>query len=93
MSASESNCDPKGYPGINEVGNLPLPKSPLRGGVHLHVTDAELARGFAEWRRPALHTERGYAKLYIEHVLLADRGVDFDFPAGRSGAPVGRYNH
>jgi hypothetical protein len=31
--------------------------------------------------------------LYVDHVLLADRGVDFDFLVGRSGWPVPRDNH
>jgi dihydroxy-acid dehydratase len=38
--------------------------------------DEELARRAAAWQ-PA--PTRGYAKLYHDHVLAADRGCDFDF--------------
>jgi dihydroxy-acid dehydratase len=40
------------------------------------VTAEELAKRKAA---PAAHPPRGYARLYHEHVLQADRGCDFDF--------------
>ena len=138
------NCGPKGYPGMAEVGNMPLPAKLLREGVrdmirisdarmsgtaygtvvlhvapeatvggplalvkngdmitldvaarrlHLHVSDEELATRRAAWTPPKPHASRGYQKLYIDHVLQADRGVDFDFLVGRTGSPVPRDNH
>ena len=138
------HCGPKGYPGMAEVGNMPLPAKLLRQGVrdmirisdarmsgtaygtvvlhvapeatvggplalvqtgdlitldvparslHLHVDEAELAARRAAWVQPDPHAARGYAKLYIDHVLQADRGVDFDFLVGRTGSPVPRDNH
>ncbi|CCE09989.1 Dihydroxy-acid dehydratase (DAD) [Bradyrhizobium sp. STM 3843] len=138
------NCGPKGYPGMAEVGNMPLPAKLLRQGVrdmirisdarmsgtaygtvvlhvapeatvggplalvkngdmitldvtarslHLHVSDEELATRRAAWTPPKPHAARGYQKLYVDHVLQADRGVDFDFLVGRSGSPVPRDNH
>ena len=42
---------------------------------------------------PAPHAERGYQRLYVDHVLQADRGADFDFLVGSSGSPVPRDNH
>jgi len=138
------HCGPKGYPGMAEVGNMPLPAKLLRQGVrdmirisdarmsgtaygtvvlhvapeatvggplalvkngdmitldvdaralHLHVSDEELASRRAAWTPPQPHAARGYQKLYVEHVLQADRGVDFDFLVGRSGSPVPRDNH
>jgi dihydroxy-acid dehydratase len=138
------NCGPKGYPGMAEVGNLPIPKKLLRAGVrdmirisdarmsgtaygtvvlhvapeaavggplaavrngdlitldvaarslHLHLDAAELAKRLASWRSPPSHATRGYLKLYVDHVLQADRGADFDFLVGSSGAPVARDNH
>jgi dihydroxy-acid dehydratase len=36
---------------------------------------------------------RGWAKLYVDHVLQADKGVDLDFLVGRTGSPVPRDNH
>src|SRR6186997_2902928 len=138
------NCGPKGYPGMAEVGNMPLPPKVLRKGItdmvrisdarmsgtaygtvvlhtapeaaaggplalvqngdmieldvpkrriHLDVSDAELARRQAAWTPPPSHGERGYVKLYVDHVLQANDGVDLDFLVGRSGSAVPRDNH
>ena len=138
------NCGPKGYPGMAECGNMPLPPKVLRKGItdmvrisdarmsgtaygtvvlhaapeaaaggalalvrdgdaieldvaarrlHLAVSDAELARRRAEWQGPPRHLARGYCKLYVEHVLQANRGADLDFLVGKSGAAVPRDNH
>jgi dihydroxy-acid dehydratase len=46
--------------------------------LDLLVEDDELARRAAAWR-PAPAPARGYARLYHDHVLAADRGCDFDF--------------
>jgi len=37
--------------------------------------------------------DRGYARLYIDHVLQADTGADLDFLVGKSGAEVARESH
>jgi dihydroxy-acid dehydratase len=36
---------------------------------------------------------RGWARLYIDHVLQADTGADLDFLVGSSGAAVARESH
>ncbi|OEV09639.1 IlvD/Edd family dehydratase [Streptomyces nanshensis] len=36
---------------------------------------------------------RGWAKLYTEHVMQADRGADLDFLTGGSGSGVPRHSH
>ncbi|WP_201274195.1 IlvD/Edd family dehydratase [Microvirga brassicacearum] len=138
------NCGPKGYPGMAEVGNMPLPPKILKRGItdmirisdarmsgtaygtvvlhaapeaaaggplalvengdritldvdarslHLHVDEAEFDRRKAAWQPPAGHGNRGYVKLYVDHVLQADEGADFDFLVGGSGAAVPRDNH
>ena len=138
------NAGPRGYPGMPEVGNLPLPKRVLEKGIDdmvrisdarmsgtcfgtvvlhvapesaiggplalvengdmitldvkgrrltLEVDDAELERRRAAWRQPKPPTDRGYAKLYVDHVLQADEGVDFDFLRGGSGSAVPRTSH
>ena len=138
------NCGPKGYPGMAEVGNMPLPPKVLRKGItdmvrisdarmsgtaygtvvlhtapeaaaggplalvqngdlieldvpnrklHLHVTDEELARRQALWTAPPPAMTSGYWKLYIDHVLQADEGVDLDFLVGKRGSAVPRDNH
>ena len=62
--------------------------------LHLDVPEEELARRRAAWQAPVTpHTERGYAKLYTQHVLQADQGVDFDFLVGKSGAFIPRDSH
>ena len=62
--------------------------------LHLDVSDDELARRRAAWQPPvAPHTERGYARLYVEHVVQADQGVDLDFLRGGSGAFIPRDSH
>ncbi len=138
------NCGPRGYPGMAEVGNMPLPPKLLKKGItdmvrisdarmsgtaygtvvlhvapeaaaggvlalvaegdqieldvagrrlHLDVTDAELERRRASWKPPAPPSERGYYKLYYDHVLKADRGADLDFLVGSSGVAVPRESH
>ena len=59
----------------------------------LCISDEELEARLHEWRAPPPRARRGYAKLYIDHVLQADRGVDFDFLVGASGADVVRESH
>ena len=138
------NCGPKGYPGMAEVGNMPLPSKLLQRGVtdmvrisdarmsgtafgtvvlhtapeaaaggtlalvqvgdmisldvglrrlELEVPEDELARRRSRWSPPEPAMDRGYCRLYVDHVLQADRGVDFDFLVGGSGAPVARDSH
>jgi L-arabonate dehydrase len=138
------NCGPKGYPGMAEVGNMPLPSKILKKGItdmvrisdarmsgtaygtvvlhvapeaaaggplalvehgdhieldvdarklHLEVSDEELARRRAKWQPPRAPYDRGYYKLYIDHVMQADRGADFDFLVGRSSVEVTRESH
>jgi dihydroxy-acid dehydratase len=64
-----------------------------RRSIHLHVSDAELARRKAKWKPPKPHADRGWVKLYCETVTQADQGVDLDFLVGKSGAKVGRESH
>ena len=61
--------------------------------LHLDIDDAELANRRAAWKEEAPVADRGYASLYIRHVLQADEGCDFDFLLGKSGAEVTRDSH
>jgi dihydroxy-acid dehydratase len=58
--------------------------------LNLLVSEAELAERRRAWQPPPSRFERGYGKLFSEHVTQADKGCDFDFleplPAQRSGA-------
>jgi len=61
--------------------------------LHLEVSDEELERRRQEWVPPKPVRERGYVRLYIEHVLQANEGADLDFLVGRSGDAVPRQSH
>jgi dihydroxy-acid dehydratase len=138
------NCGPRGYPGMPEVGNMPLPPKILKKGItdmvrisdarmsgtafgtvvlhvspeaaaggtlavvkngdmieldvdarrlHLDVSESELSRRRASWKPVPPVFERGYYKLYYDHVMQADRGADLDFLHGSSGAAVPRDLH
>src|SRR5580765_7938031 len=55
------------------------------GRLHLDIGDAELQSRLAEWatvQQPNALDAGGYRKLYVEHVLQADEGCDFDFLVG-----------
>jgi len=47
--------------------------------INLMVDEAELGRRRATWRAPTAPPTRGYAKLYMQSVLQAEHGCDFDF--------------
>ena len=137
-------CGPKGYPGMAEVGNMPIPaklvKEGLRdmvrisdarmsgtayGTVVLHVApeaaaggvlalvktgdeivlsakdgrldllvdEKELLARSAYMSTPLPDYERGYIKLYIDHVLGADKGADLDFLVGNDTRVPQRESH
>lgn len=137
-------CGPQGYPGMPEVGNMPIPRKLVEQGVRdmvrvsdarmsgtafgtvvLHVApeanaggvlalvrtgdrirldarsgelsllvdESELAARRAHWQPEPANYQRGYAKLYIDHVMQADRGADLDFLVGKDTRPVTRESH
>jgi dihydroxy-acid dehydratase len=47
--------------------------------IDLLVSEAELRKRKTEWKAPSATPDRGYAKLYMDHVLQAEHGCDFDF--------------
>jgi L-arabonate dehydrase len=138
------NCGPKGYPGMAEIGNLPIPAKLLRQGVtdmvrisdarmsgtaygtvvlhvapeaaaggplslvqdgdwieldvpgrrlHLDVPDEVLARRRAAAAPFVSRYVRGWERLYVDHVMQADTGVDLDFLVGSSGPGVDKVSH
>ena len=140
-------CGPKGYPGMPEVANMPLPSKLLdargaRHGAHQRRPDERhgvrhgrparrpgvgggrppraaarrrphrarrpgppprrrrarrtSGRARARPRPPRRRTRRptrGWERLYVDHVLQADRGADLDFLVGGSGDQVSRESH
>jgi len=61
--------------------------------LNLEVSEEELQKRRAGWIRPKPRAERGYVKMFIEHVEQADKGCDFDFLKGGSGDKVLRDLH
>jgi dihydroxy-acid dehydratase len=55
-----------------------------RRTLSLLVDDAELARRRAAWTPPPAPYTRGYGRLFLDHVLQASEGCDFDFLRGRT---------
>jgi dihydroxy-acid dehydratase len=47
--------------------------------IDLLVDGQELERRKSGWKAPVTAPIRGYAKLYMDHVLQAEHGCDFDF--------------
>ena len=67
------------------------------GKLHLDISEEELAARLAE-NDPTeasrqIASTGGYRQLYIERVLQADEGCDFDFLVGCRGAEVPRHSH
>jgi dihydroxy-acid dehydratase len=139
-------CGPKGYPGMPEVANMPMPQKLLAQGVRdmvricdgrmsgtaygtviLHVApeaaafgplaliqtgdvisldvekrtlNVELTDEELKNRKPSqkmidalAKPERGWQKMYVDHVTQADTGADLDFLVGSSGSQVLRESH
>ena len=135
---------PKGYPGMPEVGNMPLPPKLLARGItdlvrisdarmsgtaygtvvlhvspesaaggplavvengdeieldidsrklELRVSEDLLNRRRAAWKPAPVTWTGGYQRLYIDHVLQADKGADLDFLVGCRGAGIPRESH
>lgn len=61
--------------------------------LDLCVGAAELERRRAAWRPPGPAHDRGWERLYVQHVQQADRGADLDFLLGASGSGVPRESH
>jgi L-arabonate dehydrase len=76
---------------VVKTGDIILLDVPKRR-IELEISEAELARRKATWIPPE-PPQRGWYKLFHDHVLQADEGVDLDFLRGRSGADVPRDSH
>jgi dihydroxy-acid dehydratase len=50
--------------------------------LNLQVDAAELERRKAAWTPPPKRFERGYGKIFMQHIQQADKGCDFDFLEG-----------
>ena len=55
--------------------------------IHLDVSDEELNKRRQRWSPPPPRYERGYGKLFANHIGQADTGCDFDFLEDGSPTP------
>ena len=55
--------------------------------LDLLVTEEELKRRRNEWQAPEPHYQRGFGKLYLDHVTQANLGCDFDFLHAGAATP------
>lgn len=53
--------------------------------IDLLVADEELRGRMAQWQTPPPRFRRGYYTLFLDHVLQADQGCDFDFLRAQPG--------
>ncbi len=60
--------------------------------IHLEISEEELAKRKKAWKAPEA-PKRGWYRLFFDHVLQADEGVDLDFLVGKSGAEIPRDSH
>ncbi|MEP6721460.1 MAG: L-arabinonate dehydratase [Variovorax sp.] len=49
--------------------------------IDMEVSDEEITRRRAEWKKPIPKFGRGYGVMFLKHVQQADTGCDFDFLA------------
>ncbi|GAB7531018.1 IlvD/Edd family dehydratase [Pseudomonas sp. 3A(2025)] len=67
----------------------------LTGRLHLDISDEELQGRLLDLKpdTSAKIFSSGYSRLYVDHVLQADEGCDFDFLVGCRGSEVPRHSH
>ncbi|AQT62109.1 IlvD/Edd family dehydratase [Cellvibrio sp. PSBB023] len=64
------------------------------GSLELEVSDSDIDKRLAALRAQQSSPKTGgYLQLYIEHVMQADEGCDFDFLVGCRGAAVPSHSH
>ena len=61
--------------------------------LHLDVSAAELEKRQAATTTFSNPYDRGYSKMYVDHVNQATDGADLDFLVGKSGTPEMRESH
>lgn len=83
----------QGFPDHVFDGRPIIRLSASKGELELLVDEAELAKRRAQWLPEPPHYVWGYAKLYIDHVMQAEHGADFDFLVGKDTRPVTRESH
>ena len=63
------------------------------GKLHLDVSDEIIAERLKSYQPILPDIKGGYQKMYIDHVMQADKGADLDFLVGKRGSEVKRHSH
>ena len=61
--------------------------------MQLLVDDKVIDERLKNYKPVLPEIKSGYQKMYIEHVMQADKGADLDFLVGRRGSEVKRHCH
>ncbi len=61
--------------------------------IRVDLPDEELENRLRSYTPRVAHSDRGWVKLYVEHVTGADQGADLDFLIGQSGDATPRHSH
>ncbi len=72
-----------------DIINLDVPNRTLK----LEVSDEELLKRKKNWKATHKKYDRGYVRLYQEHVEQAHLGADMNYLKGGSGSEVSRDSH
>jgi len=63
------------------------------GKLHLDVSDEIIAERLKSYQPILPDIKGGYQKMYVDHVMQADKGADLDFLVGKRGSEVKRHSH
>ena len=63
------------------------------GKMELLVSKEIIEKRLKEYNPVLPEVTGGYQKLYVDHVMQADKGADLDFLVGRRGSEVKRHSH
>ncbi|MGV3641385.1 MAG: dihydroxy-acid dehydratase, partial [Adhaeribacter sp.] len=78
--------------GLVQNGDIITLDVPNRS-LHVQLSEEQLQARRASWQPQPLSTDRGYVRLYLDHVQQAHLGADLDVLRGSSGPVVVRDSH
>ena len=64
-----------------------------QGIMNLKVNEETIKNRLENYSPVVPEITGGYQKMYVEHVMQADKGADLDFLIGKRGAEVKRHSH
>ena len=64
-----------------------------KGSMNLNVDEETIKNRLNNYNPILPEISGGYQKMYIDHVMQADKGADLDFLIGKRGAEVKRHSH